>query len=255
MPHPAVQPATMRMIDAIQSLHFCLEVALHITLFSISFLENTSTRRTECQINRNVGTLAILCDIYLRATGGNRCILRTMLAVPKRHIYSLNLHIIDNSIGCNEEKMRKGRPWFARLRGSNTSIVCSDLSGGVQLPCKLYRARFRLDRNQILQVNSKYSFESSRQDLHNTLLCTALKSNLLPKNVRFAQLTASTPASAKPMYLSQRRPHSQMSEGLGKGGAPTRTQCAGPILSCTPKRSARKEPKPRKSARQKVLIH
>ena len=44
---------------------------------------------------------------------------------------------------------------------------------------KLYRARSRLYQSQILRVNTKYSFESYRRDLHNTLLCTALESNLL----------------------------------------------------------------------------
>ena len=37
---------------------------------------------------------------------------------------------------------------------------------------KLYRARSRLYRSQILQVNTKYSLESSRRDLHNALLRT-----------------------------------------------------------------------------------
>ena len=32
----------------------------------------------------------------------------------------------------------------------------------------------RLDRSQMLQVNNKYSLESSRRDLHNGLLCTFL---------------------------------------------------------------------------------
>ena len=47
-----------------------------------------------------------------------------------------------------------------------------------ECPCvagcgKLWRARSRLYRSQILQVNT-YAFESSRRDLHNALLCTAL---------------------------------------------------------------------------------
>ena len=41
---------------------------------------------------------------------------------------------------------------------------------------KLYRARSRLYRSQLLQVDSNYLCESSRRDLHNTLLCTALRS-------------------------------------------------------------------------------
>ena len=41
---------------------------------------------------------------------------------------------------------------------------------------KFYKARSRLYRSQILQVNTKYSLESSRRDPHNALLCTALKS-------------------------------------------------------------------------------
>ena len=42
---------------------------------------------------------------------------------------------------------------------------------------ELFRAHSRLYRSQILQVNStKYSLESSRRDLHNALLCTALES-------------------------------------------------------------------------------
>ena len=31
---------------------------------------------------------------------------------------------------------------------------------------------------------SKYAFESSRRDLHNALLCTALKSHFFPENAR-----------------------------------------------------------------------
>ena len=43
---------------------------------------------------------------------------------------------------------------------------------------RLYRARSRLYRSQILQVNMRLNyFESSRRDLHNALLCTALKSH------------------------------------------------------------------------------
>ena len=39
---------------------------------------------------------------------------------------------------------------------------------------KLYKARSRLYRSQHLQVTSKYSLESSRQDIHNALICTVL---------------------------------------------------------------------------------
>ena len=34
---------------------------------------------------------------------------------------------------------------------------------------------------------SKYAFESSRRDLHNALLCTAIKSHFFHKNSRFCQ--------------------------------------------------------------------
>ena len=34
---------------------------------------------------------------------------------------------------------------------------------------KLYKARSRMYRSQIVQANSKYSCESSRQDLHNAV--------------------------------------------------------------------------------------
>ena len=43
------------------------------------------------------------------------------------------------------------------------------------------RARSRLYRSRILQVNT-YAFESSRRDLHNVLLCTALQSQFFVKN-------------------------------------------------------------------------
>ena len=48
--------------------------------------------------------------------------------------------------------------------------ICTQRAG------KLYKARSRLYRSQILQVNptSKYSCESSRRDLHNALLCIVL---------------------------------------------------------------------------------
>ena len=51
-----------------------------------------------------------------------------------------------------------------------------DDRGWVSLACfgKLWGARSRLYRSQILQVNSKYSLESSCRDLHNALLCTVL---------------------------------------------------------------------------------
>ena len=45
---------------------------------------------------------------------------------------------------------------------------------GTRRAGKLYKARSPLYRSQILQVNSKYSLESSRRDLHNALLCTVL---------------------------------------------------------------------------------
>ena len=40
-----------------------------------------------------------------------------------------------------------------------------------------------LYRSQILQVNTKYSCESTRRDLHNALLCTALRSQLFASKV------------------------------------------------------------------------
>ena len=46
-----------------------------------------------------------------------------------------------------------------------------------------YKARSRLDRSQLLQANNKCAIESSRRDLHNALLCTALKSHFFLKQV------------------------------------------------------------------------
>ena len=47
---------------------------------------------------------------------------------------------------------------------------------------KLWRARSRLYRSRFLQVNSNYSLESSRRDLHNTHLCTDLRSQNFNQN-------------------------------------------------------------------------
>ena len=47
-----------------------------------------------------------------------------------------------------------------RTRRLRTWTICTQRAG------KLYRARSRLYRSQILQVNGKYSCESSRRDLH-----------------------------------------------------------------------------------------
>ena len=58
-------------------------------------------------------------------------------------------------------------------RTSGTWAICTRRAG------KLHKARCRLYRSKILQVNTKYSLESSRRDLQNTLLsvlCTALES-------------------------------------------------------------------------------
>ena len=51
-------------------------------------------------------------------------------------------------------------------------MICTRRAG------KLQRARSRLYRSRFLQVNANYSFESSRRDLHNTLLCTYIQSQL-----------------------------------------------------------------------------
>ena len=53
------------------------------------------------------------------------------------------------------------------LPGKFTWAICT------RRAVKLYKARSRLYRSQILQANTKYSCESSRRDLHNTLLCIA----------------------------------------------------------------------------------
>ena len=56
-----------------------------------------------------------------------------------------------------------------RRSGEAARVVAASM---LLLPANFKRARSRLYRSQIL-----YTFESSRRDLHNALLCTALKSH------------------------------------------------------------------------------
>ena len=68
-------------------------------------------------------------------------------------------------------RRRAGRDAEARWTStrSRTWGICTRRAGTLE------RARSRLYRSQILQVNNtKYALESSRRDLHNALLCTDL---------------------------------------------------------------------------------
>ena len=104
-----------------------------------------------------------------------------------------------------------------RSPGKNAKVVLSDLGSSESLRLstyvstwgictrragQLYRARSRLYRSQILQVNptSKYSFESSRRDLHNTRLCTDLRSFRL-NIVKKVQYYWKAPRRAGPFCL------------------------------------------------------
>jgi len=69
-------------------------------------------------------------------------------------------------------------PLLADLLELPELLLQSDLGDlGSRRAGKLYKARSRLYRSQFLQVNTKYSYESTRRDLHNALLCTVLESN------------------------------------------------------------------------------
>ena len=80
---------------------------------------------------------------------------------------------------------RKSTLWIEAPQGSRkqrgATLLSTPLTGCGKLP-DLYRARSRLYRNEILQVNNTtYAFESSRRDLQNALLCTVLESNPFSK--------------------------------------------------------------------------
>ena len=60
----------------------------------------------------------------------------------------------------------------AAKHDKNQNDICTRRAG------KLYKARSRLYRSQLLLVNTKYSLDSSRRDLHNALLCTVLESEV-----------------------------------------------------------------------------
>ena len=64
----------------------------------------------------------------------------------------------------------------------------------------------------------------------------------------FRRLTASTLASARPMYPTQRRPHSQLSEGLGKGRALTNSRTRGGKSFHAPQGEAREKNRNRAKA-------
>ena len=64
----------------------------------------------------------------------------------------------------------------------------------------------------------------------------------------FRRLTASTLASARPMYPTQRRPHSQLSEGLGKGRARTNSRTRGGKSFHAPQGEAREKNRSRAKA-------
>ena len=64
----------------------------------------------------------------------------------------------------------------------------------------------------------------------------------------FRRLTASTLASARPMYPTQRRPQSHMSEGLGKGRALTNSRTRGGKSFHAPQGEAREKNRNRAKA-------
>ena len=81
--------------------------------------------------------------------------------------------------------------------------VYSTHSGGIWgRQAKHWRARSRLYQSRFLQLNSKYSLESSRRGLHNALLCTALKPHFLPKFARI--FCETTRILAKKMLIFQK---------------------------------------------------
>ena len=69
----------------------------------------------------------------------------------------------------------------------------------------------------------------------------------------FRRLTASTLASARPMYPTQRRPHSQLSEGLGKGRALTNSRTRGGKSFHAPQGEAREKNRNRAEASVRKL--
>ena len=136
-------------------------------------------------------------SLVVRERGGGAFLRRHVLAVE---------HPVEVASGRDDDLRHRGRralqllPLLFRRKPHRYPIetwgICTRRAG------KLYRARSRLYRSQILQVNptSKYSFESSRRDLHNTRLCTDLRSFRL-NIVKKVQYYWKAPRRAGPFCL------------------------------------------------------
>ena len=126
-----------------------------------------------------LGTCGSRCALYpgsncpLRAAKQTRCIVQSLTGATQKPTRCCTT----NTIWRYRPRTGPRSTWhqihrIVRKRCCTWGI-CTRRAG------KLYKARFQVYRSQILQVNSKYSLESSRRDLHNALLCTVLNAQFI----------------------------------------------------------------------------